>query len=29
MMINDSNDPRWRKLSETPIPAAVITAQAR
>ena len=29
MMINDSSDPRWRKLNETPIPAAVITAQAR
>ena len=29
MMINDSSDPRWRKLNETAIPAAVITAQAR
>lgn len=29
MMINDSSDPRWRKLNETPIPAAVITARAR
>jgi predicted Zn-dependent protease len=28
-MINDSSDPRWRKLNETPIPAAVVAAQAR
>jgi predicted Zn-dependent protease len=28
-MINDSGDPRWHKTHEMPIPAAVITAQAR
>jgi predicted Zn-dependent protease len=28
-LINDSSDPRWRKLDETSIPSAVITAQAR
>jgi len=28
-LINDSTDTRWRKLDEMPIPAAVITAQAR
>jgi predicted Zn-dependent protease len=28
-MINDSSDPRWHKTNEMPIPAAVITAQAR
>ena len=28
-MINDSSDPRWHKTNEMPVPAAVITAQAR
>jgi len=28
-MINDSTDPRWRNLSETPMPKAVLTAQGR
>jgi len=28
-MINDSSDPRWRSLNETPMPKAVLTAQGR
>ena len=28
-MINDSSDPRWRSLHETPMPKAVLTAQGR